>query len=247
VHSFKTDLLTFSQITFNTQKSSQWDGLRHFGYQEAQKFYMGVTKEEFSEPSGKLGIQNWHTAGGIAGRGVLIDWWSWAEKNGKVSDMSEDVAIIYDDLMSCLQDQQAQSALSLDIRHGDILLVRSGYTQQYLKLDDDRETAVGNAFPMKTCGVHQDESLLSWLWENRIAAVGGDSQAFECFPPKEGSQFLFHEVLLAGWGCPIAEILYLEDLAAFCRERRTWTFFLSSSPLNIHGGVASPANMMAIV
>ncbi|MCJ1297817.1 hypothetical protein MMC08_000605, partial [Hypocenomyce scalaris] len=32
--------------TFNTQSSSQWDGLRHFAYQEEQKFYNGVTMED---------------------------------------------------------------------------------------------------------------------------------------------------------------------------------------------------------
>jgi len=29
--------------TFNTQSSSQWDGLRHFGYQKEKVFYNGVT------------------------------------------------------------------------------------------------------------------------------------------------------------------------------------------------------------
>lgn len=29
--------------TFNTQVSSQWDGLRHFAYQKEEKFYNGVT------------------------------------------------------------------------------------------------------------------------------------------------------------------------------------------------------------
>jgi hypothetical protein len=32
--------------TFNTQSSSQWDGLRHFGYQKHAKFYNGVTLED---------------------------------------------------------------------------------------------------------------------------------------------------------------------------------------------------------
>lgn len=31
--------------TFNTQVSSQWDGLRHFAYQKEEKFYNGVTLE----------------------------------------------------------------------------------------------------------------------------------------------------------------------------------------------------------
>lgn len=32
--------------TFNSQVSSQWDGLRHFGYQKEAKFYGGVTLED---------------------------------------------------------------------------------------------------------------------------------------------------------------------------------------------------------
>lgn len=32
--------------TFNSQGSSQWDGLRHFGYQKEKVFYGGVTMDE---------------------------------------------------------------------------------------------------------------------------------------------------------------------------------------------------------
>lgn len=31
---------------FNSQGSSQWDGLRHFGYQQEKVFYNGVTMED---------------------------------------------------------------------------------------------------------------------------------------------------------------------------------------------------------
>ena len=50
--------------TFNTQSSSQWDGLRHFGYQEEKLFYNGVGQGEIhgvdaetGERSTVLGIQ----------------------------------------------------------------------------------------------------------------------------------------------------------------------------------------------
>jgi hypothetical protein len=60
---------------------------------------------------------------------------------------------------------------------------------------------------------------------------------------------MYHEVLIAGWGCPIGEMLVLDELAEACSESRKWTFFLSSAPLHVEGGgsVASPANMMAII
>jgi kynurenine formamidase len=91
--------------------------------------------------------------------------------------------------------------------------------------------------------------MLEWLWEHRIAAVGGDAPAWEVLPPtcKDSAGFLYHEVLIAGWGCPIAEYLWLEDLAEYCKREKRWTMFLSSCPLNVQGGVASPANLMAIL
>lgn len=32
--------------TFNSQVSTQWDGLRHFAYQREERFYNGVTMED---------------------------------------------------------------------------------------------------------------------------------------------------------------------------------------------------------
>lgn len=44
--------------TFNTQVSSQWDGLRHYAYQKEKKFYNGVTmKDIHAEGSEINGIQ----------------------------------------------------------------------------------------------------------------------------------------------------------------------------------------------
>lgn len=35
-------------LTLNTQSSSQWDGFRHFGYQDAQVFFNGTTQEQIT-------------------------------------------------------------------------------------------------------------------------------------------------------------------------------------------------------
>jgi hypothetical protein len=44
--------------TFNSQISTQWDGLRHFGYQKEGLFYNGVTMEQIhaSDDKGKSTI-----------------------------------------------------------------------------------------------------------------------------------------------------------------------------------------------
>lgn len=76
---------------------------------------------------------------------------------------------------------------------------------------------------------------------------------------------MMHEFILAGWGVPIGEsapfspglafadpsitkgeMFDLEELAAMCKELNRWTFFVSSVPLNMPGGVSSPPNAMAV-
>ena len=53
-------------LTFNTQSSSQWDGFRHFGYQDAGQFYGGCTQHDFDTSK----------ADGIHGMSRNIRWTS---------------------------------------------------------------------------------------------------------------------------------------------------------------------------
>lgn len=232
----------------NTQRSSQWDGLRHFAYQKEQLFYNSTSPSAvLSSDSDKLGIQRWSETGGIVGRGVLIDYAAWAESTGRRDDMSTSTKILFEDLQSAFEMQQKSSAQPLELRPGDVLLIRSGFIKAYQSLTSNAEIEHGMAFPMHCAGVHQDSRLLEWLWKNKIAAVGGDAEGWECLPVDESAGFTFHEVLLSGWGCPIAELLWLEDLAKACQNRQKWTFLFTGSPLNVRGGVASPANAIAIL
>jgi hypothetical protein len=91
--------------------------------------------------------------------------------------------------------------------------------------------------------VEQSEEMLRWIWEN-FSAVAGDQPAFEAWPTQK--EWHMHEILLAGWGCPIGELFDLERLAGRCEEQGRWSFFLVSEPCNVEGGVASPPNILAI-
>jgi hypothetical protein len=44
---------------------------------------------------------------------------------------------------------------------------------------------------------------------------------------------MMHEVLLAGWGCPIGELFDLEALAEECQKQKRWSFFVTSEVCNV--------------
>ena len=224
-------------ITFNTQGSAQWDSFRHFGYQEEKQFYNGVTQDDIhsNDDSTINGIDAWAERG-IAGRGVLVDYYSWAQKKGLEYDTTQAHPINLEDVKHILSEEKVQ------LRRGDILFLRTGFVDGYGKMDAKtrEEYKSGHSWP----GLAQSKETLKWLWEQQFAAVAADNPAFETFPPVE-QEFLCHPVLLSGWGTPIGELFDLERLSKMCKKLGRWTFFLSSAPLNYKGVVASPPNIIA--
>lgn len=72
-------------VAFNTRSSTQWDGFRHYECQKTKQFYQDHVQNEFdalvSEP---LGIDAYAEDGGIVGRSVHLDWYSWSQANNQV-------------------------------------------------------------------------------------------------------------------------------------------------------------------
>jgi hypothetical protein len=58
--------------------------------------------------------------------------------------------------------------------------------------------------------------------------------------------YYLHEYILPLWGMPLGEMLDLERLAVKCKESKRYTFFFSSMPANVLGGVGSHVNGQAI-
>jgi kynurenine formamidase len=131
-------------------------------------------------------------------------------------------------------------------RPGDILFIRTGYVTAISSLPEAQEMAYATISDMPAIGVKSCEETLKWIWEKQFAAVAGDMIAFEAVPFQSTEHWL-HEWLLAGWGMPIGELFDLERLAGECRRLKKWSFFFSSVPLNVPGGVASPPNGVAIL
>ena len=228
--------------SFWPQASSQWDGFRHIRHPR-HGFYNGVKDEEVSlEPGSKLGIEHWARRG-IVTRGVLLDLEKFRHEAGEPIDPRSSELIPKETLQACARAQ------SVEIRPGDILLLRFGWIKWYLeestpeereKLNTD-ETGTGLVSP----GIGPADEMAGYLWNLHIAAVAADNTSVEPWPPTPQTGFM-HFRLIPHFGMPIGELWYLEELAADCAGDGVYEFMLTSAPLNIPGGVGSPANALAI-
>ncbi|TPX22530.1 hypothetical protein DIZ76_014404 [Coccidioides immitis] len=233
---------------FNPQQSSQWDGLRHFSQKipatddkpAHRVFYGGTTAAEILDRStDRIGMQHWARAG-ITGRGVLIDYASWAEKHGIEYTTFSTHQIRLGDIIEIAKE------CDITFQKGDMLFIRIGVTHEWDNVMTDQQKREYSLHPApEHAGVEATIDMLRWIWDCKFSAVAGDAISWEVYPPQDPELFL-HEYLLAGWGMPIGELFDLEELARTCKELGRWSFFVASVPLNMPGGVSSPPNAVAI-
>ncbi|KAH0841820.1 hypothetical protein FOPE_06970 [Fonsecaea pedrosoi] len=231
---------------FNPQAGSQWDGFRHFSTAtedgKGRVFYGGTQSEEINDPgSARIGIGFW-AQDGIASRGFLIDYVSYAEQKGISVNGIGGQKITLDDVYEIARQ------CKIEFRPGDIFFLRCGFTKTWdaLSMDQKRQYRADTAAKQhKHSGLEQGERVARFLWDNHIVAVAGDGVSFEV-RPNHDPQWDLHHILLAGWGVPIGEMFDLERLAETCKRLGRWTFFVTSSPLNHPRAVSSPPNCMAI-
>ena len=176
----------------------------------------------------------WASNGGIVGRGVLLDYCSWASNHSITLEPLTSTGIPFGHLQRVVADQK------VTFRPGDILFIRSGFTAAYNALSPDEQLALSKRPRPDFMGVEPTIKILEWLWDNQFAAVAGDAPAFERSPVGLGKSeedappsVVLHQWLLAGWGMPIGEMFDLENLAKHCRGCGRWSFFLSSVPLKV--------------
>jgi kynurenine formamidase len=222
---------------FYPQSSSQWDSLRHI--QGPDGFY-GGWKGDPSEDPGPLGIQHWAVPG-IIGRGVLIDLAELASDEGY--DPFTARRFTPDDI------EEALAAQGAVLRPGDILCVRTGWVDKYRLLDEARREALAaqlvDPLGYHCAGLSGSEEMSSFLWDSGAAAIAADNPSVETVPvdPAIGS---LHLRLIPSLGFAIGELFDFGALAAACHADGRYDFLFVSVPLNVTGGVGSPANAVAI-
>lgn len=234
---------------FFPQAGTQIDGLRHFANPD-KGFYNGFSGDDLIAGKPDLGIQK-VAERGISGRGLLIDIDLYRKSIGKPIDQSSNEQISVADIDGALALQGSE------IQPGDILLFRTGW------LAAVRSGEAKISSPVVSPGLAQSESIAEWLWNNQVALAAADNVALEAWPAnrenirtaaeEKGSlersnhTGMLHRVLIPLLGLTIGELWDLDELADACQARGSHTFLLTAEPINMPGGVGSPANALAII
>jgi kynurenine formamidase len=234
---FATDRNTLDDRidAFYPQGSSQWDGLRHVRAREFG-FFGGVLEDFAAGREGALGIEHWARRG-IVGRGVLLDVVAHRERLAKSYDPVGAEPIEADELREILDAQ------GLELRRGDVICVRTGWIDAYRALGAGARAAL--AVDTRASGLAGSEDMARFLWDSGAIAVAADNPTLEVAPgdPAVGS---LHRRLIPMLGFAVGELLDLGALASLCASDSRWDFMFVAVPLNLPGGVGSPANAVAI-
>lgn len=234
----ETGTMFFDDLLHNyaLQGSSQWDSLAHVGYGPGV-FYDGATEDDISTGR-RNSIDHWARKG-IAGRGVLLDLVALRASQGRDYRASSEEVFTPDDL------EEARSRAGLTFETGDILILHTGFASYFAGLSVAERTA-GVPSP----GLEHSEAMCRYLWNNHFSAVVSDNQSVEAWPADmSDAAFPFgalHNMLIGQLGFALGELWDLDALAADCAADSVYEMFIVSAPINLPGGIGSPANVVAI-
>lgn len=209
-------------ITTGTHVGTHIDALSHVSF--GGRLHDGSDAVE-AGTGGKYHDLGVHTIEPMVRRAVLLDV---AAALGEIC-LEPAYEITPDDL------ERTVDAQGVEVRSGDVLLVRSGWGSRF----DDAAAFIGKASGVPGVG----EAGATWLADRGAHAVGADTIAFERLPPHGGHALLpGHRVLLVERGIYIVEALDLEELGS----RGWYEFTLVLVPLNIYGATGSPVRPLAL-
>src|SRR5262249_832312 len=128
----------------------------------------------------------------------------------------------------------------VQVRRGDLLIVRTGHMSRYLDRNDWRHFDLDDS---PGVSVH----AAPWMHAKEIAAIAADNYAVEV-RPSELAPFRspFHICAIPNMGLTLGEIFFLEELAADCAADGRYEFLLVAPPLPVTRALGTPINPSAI-
>ena len=227
---------------FFPQSSSQWDSLGHIAYAPGV-FYNGATTAEVH--AGRRNTVDAWARRGIAGRAVLVDVARTLQRRYSDYDPVRSTVITVEDL------EETWRAAGVEHRDGDVLLLHTGWLSRYVQLPRPQRAALArDRLSVSSVGLEHTEKMARYLWNAGVCAVATDNPTVEVWPPDESDEAApfgyLHRILIGAFGMALGELWWLADLADDSAQDGRYEMFLTSAPLNIPGGIGSPANALAI-
>ena len=208
-------------ISTGTHVGTHLDGIGHVS---CNGMLFGGARASAQSYEKGLPAHGLETVAPISRRGVLLDI---ARLEG-VASLPKDFSINPEHLEAACRRQ------NIDIRAGDVVLLRTGWAQHW---PDPAMYVMGGKGNAPT-GPGPEIDAARWLSERRIFATGSDTLAYEKVP----SALPVHVHLLVERGIHLIEVLDLEKIAADA----VYEFFFVALPLKIRGATGSPIRPIAL-
>jgi kynurenine formamidase len=133
--------------------------------------------------------------------------------------------------------EAAERAQGVEVREGDILLVRTGHPLRLARLGS-WDT------PAAKAGLHP--TAMRFVSERGVAALGSDGNNDTAPSSTEGVDFPIHVLAITAMGVHLLDYLQFEDLRQVCELVGRWEFLFAAAPLRIENGTGSPLNPVAV-
>jgi kynurenine formamidase len=212
------------KVAMGLQAATHWDALAHVSYEG--RLYNGVPSSVITgSGAARMGIDKVRT---LVGRGVLLDI---AAAKG-VDRLEGGYPLTAADL------DAACGHGRVDVRPGDIVLIRTGQMRWFREGDRERYGTPASGPSLQT---------VEWFRNHDVAAVATDNITFEVYPSEREDALLpVHLLHLVDMGMTQGQNWNLEDLADDCADDGRYSFFLDASPLPLTHAVGSPVNPVVV-
>jgi kynurenine formamidase len=212
------------KVSMGLQAATHWDALAHVSYEG--QLYNGIPSSVITAAgAARMGIDKVRT---VVGRGVLLDV---AATKG-VDRLDGGYALTAADLDAACEHGR------LDVRPGDVVLIRTGQMRWFHEGDRERYGTPASGPSLQT---------VEWFRNHDVAAVATDNITFEVYPSEREDALLpVHLLHLVDMGMTQGQNWDLERLAADCADDGRYSFFLDASPLPFTSAVGSPVNPVVV-
>jgi kynurenine formamidase len=215
----------FIGVDYHSDGHTHIDALCHVAYEG--RLYNGVAADTVTD-DGAADEAIALVKDGLVGRGVLLD----IPRQRGIPWLEPGEHVFGEDL------EAAARAQEVEIREGDILLVRTGHSRRLAELGP-WDTASSKA------GLHPTAMVL--LAERGVVSLGCDGNSDTAPSTTEGVAFPIHVLALNAMGVLLLDYLQFEALGRACETAGRWEFLCVTAPLRITGGTGSPVNPLAIL